>query len=125
MDDYESLRNLVVLEQFKNSVPHHIAVHIEGKVKRALEDAVLADEFVLTCGNHSDWHRVVPSKFRKIVLSLLNDGAAGHLGVRKTYDRVLHHFFWPRLKRDVSAYCKVCHTCQFTSKLNQNILLSI
>uniref|UniRef100_A0A674NXW1 Gypsy retrotransposon integrase-like protein 1 n=1 Tax=Takifugu rubripes TaxID=31033 RepID=A0A674NXW1_TAKRU len=65
---------------------------------------------------------VVPSRFGNLVLSLSHDGAAGHLGVKKTYDRVLRHFFWPRLKRDVSAYCKVCHTCQLTSKPNQKIM---
>ncbi len=31
----------------------------------------------------------------------------------------LRHFFWPPVKRDVSAYIKTCHTCQFTDKPNQ------
>lgn len=64
---------------------------------------------------------VVPSKFRNVVLGVAHNGVAGHLGVKKTYDRVLRHFFWPRLKRDVSAFCKTCHTCQMTGKPNQKI----
>ena len=64
---------------------------------------------------------VVPSKFRDVVLSTSHDGVAGHLGVKKTYDKVLRHFFWPRLKRDVANYCKTCKTCQLTGKPNQKL----
>jgi len=61
---------------------------------------------------------VVPLKYRNTVLQISHD-QSGHMGVRKTYDRVLLYFFWPRLKKDVSAYIKSCHTCQLTSKPNQ------
>ncbi|XP_044000295.1 uncharacterized protein LOC122847010 [Gambusia affinis] len=45
---FVDLCNLVVLEQFKNSVPSHIAVYIrEHNVKTAAEAAKLADEYVL------------------------------------------------------------------------------
>ena len=46
---------------------------------------------------------------------------SGHLGVRKTHNRVLQHFYWPGLKRDVAKWCKECHTCQLGGKPNQNI----
>lgn len=64
---------------------------------------------------------VLPSKFRMPVIQTAHDNVAGHMGVRKTYNRVLQRFFWPRLKRDVSAFIKTCHTCQVTSKPNQVI----
>lgn len=35
--------------------------------------------------------------------------------------KISHFFFWPRLKKDVSAYIKSCHTCQLTSKPNQTL----
>ncbi len=63
---------------------------------------------------------VVPAKFRESVLKLAHDDA-GHWGVRKTYDRVLRYFFWPRLKKEVASYIKTCHTCQLTGKPNQSI----
>ncbi len=63
---------------------------------------------------------VVPSRFRSVVLQISHD-ESGHLGVRKTYDRILRYFFWPRLKHDVSTYIKSCHTCQITSKPNQSV----
>jgi len=40
-------------------------------------------------------------------------------GIKKTYDRVLRYFFWPRLKRDVASYVKACHICQLTGKPSQ------
>lgn len=65
---------------------------------------------------------VVPTTFRLQVLSLAHDHVlSGHLGITKTYDRILHHFFWPGLKCDVAAYCRSCHTCQMMGKPNQVI----
>lgn len=65
---------------------------------------------------------VVPSSFRPKILRLAHDGPfAGHLGVNKTYDRVIRHFFWPGLKKDVANYCRSCHVCQKIGKPNQNI----
>ena len=64
---------------------------------------------------------VLPSSVRLTVLQTAHDGVAGHLGVRKTYDRVRRHFYWPLLKRDISAFIKTCHVCQLTGKPNQII----
>ena len=64
---------------------------------------------------------VLPEKFRTSVIRTAHDKVAGHMGVKKTYHRVLQHFFWPRVKRDVSKYIKTCHTCQVTSKPNQTL----
>ena len=65
---------------------------------------------------------VVPTVHRREVLELAHDlPVSGHLGVRKTYNRVLQHFFWPGLKQDVAKWCKECHTCQLGGKPNQNI----
>ena len=46
---------------------------------------------------------------------------SGHLGVNKTYHKILNHFYWPSLKTDVSNYCRSCHTCQVVGKPNQVI----
>uniref|UniRef100_A0A674E7Q6 Gypsy retrotransposon integrase-like protein 1 n=1 Tax=Salmo trutta TaxID=8032 RepID=A0A674E7Q6_SALTR len=64
---------------------------------------------------------VVPVKLRELVLTTSHNDVAGHMGVRKTYNRILRHFFWPGLKRDVSEFIKTCHTCQLTGKPNQAI----
>ncbi|KAL0152376.1 hypothetical protein M9458_052099, partial [Cirrhinus mrigala] len=63
---------------------------------------------------------VVPSKFRQSVLNLAHDHPwSGHLGINKTYNRVLQYFFWPGLRTDVAKYCKTCHVCQMGGKPNQ------
>ncbi|KAL5020806.1 hypothetical protein ScPMuIL_002105, partial [Solemya velum] len=65
---------------------------------------------------------VVPPRYRQDILSLSHDvPMAGHLGVTKTYNRILDHFFWPKLKRDVADFCRSCHTCQVVGKPNQKI----
>ena len=67
----------------------------------------------------------VPTMFRPEILKMAHDGTmAGHLGVNKTYDRILRNFFWPGLKKDVVAYCKSCHICQLAGKPNQTIPVS-
>ena len=39
---------------------------------------------------------------------------AGHLGIRKTIDRVVAEFFWPGVCGDVTQFCKSCNICQRT-----------
>ncbi|XP_033761567.1 uncharacterized protein LOC117343335 [Pecten maximus] len=65
---------------------------------------------------------VVPKVYREQVMSIGHDSPmAGHLGVTKTYNRVLTHFFWPKMKSDVAQYCRSCHICQVVGKPNQKI----
>ena len=39
---------------------------------------------------------------------------AGHLGIWKTRSRVLHHYYWLGIFKDVAAYCRTCEVCQST-----------
>lgn len=65
---------------------------------------------------------VVPEVYPSDVMSMAHDSPmAGHLGVRKTCDRILKHFWWPRVGSDVADYCRSCHTCQVVGKPNQKI----
>ncbi len=67
---------------------------------------------------------VVPLTFRHAVLQLSHQGLVGHMGVRKTYDRILRKLYWPRIKRDVVNYIRSCHICQVTGKPNQKFPLA-
>ena len=40
----------------------------------------------------------------------------GHLGNRKTRQRILQSFFWPGIFIDVAHYCRTCAVCQKTVK---------
>ena len=65
---------------------------------------------------------VLPRPYRNNVLSMAHETAlSGHLGVNKTYYKILEHFYWSKLRKDVSEYCRTCHTCQVVGKPNQKI----
>ena len=58
---------------------------------------------------------VVPVKFREHVMSLAHESLmGGHLGQKKTLDRITSSFHWPGISKDVYAYCRSCDKCQKT-----------
>ena len=63
---------------------------------------------------------VIPSKFQEVILRIAHY-ESGHMGVRRTYNRVLEKFFWPRVKRSVAEYIKNCPTCQRAGKQSQSV----
>ena len=68
-------------------------------------------------------HIVDPKIYRAEIFRLgYETSLSGHLGVNKTYHKILNHFYWPGLKTDVSNYCRSCHTCQVVGKPNQVLL---
>lgn len=56
------------------------------------------------CSGESLVQVVVPEKFREVVLRLAHGDVAWHLGVKKTNNRVLQHFYWPLLKKDILEF---------------------
>ena len=63
---------------------------------------------------------IVPQRLRSYVLKVAHD-LSGHLGVRKTKEKILKFFFWPNLHKTVSVYCRNCHFCQLSGKPNQRL----
>lgn len=56
---------------------------------------------------------VVPQPFRNKILQLAHDTmVGGHMGCRKTRNRILQNFYWPGIFIDVSKFCKSCPQCQ-------------
>ena len=90
-----------------------------------VEDGVLVRKWFPPAVGDLGWNVVrqivVPLSFRSQILSLAHDNISGHLGVRKTYDRILRYFYWPGLKSSVVDFCRTCHVCQMTGKPNQII----
>ena len=68
-------------------------------------------------------HQVVVTKMHRLHLAHAST-MAGHLGINKTYQKVLNHFYWPGLKKDVTQFCESCHVCQMVGKPNQPIPLA-
>lgn len=78
-------------------------------------------------GIYSDWGAiyqvVVPSNCRQHVLTLAHEHP--HLGVSKTYQHILRHLFWPKLRTDVLNFSRSCQTCQVVGKPNQSVPLAL
>ncbi|XP_030271730.1 uncharacterized protein LOC115581049 isoform X3 [Sparus aurata] len=96
------------------------------KMAYILDDGLLMRRWTSDATEDADcsatYQVVVPTAFRPHVLNLAHDHPwSGHMGVTKTYDRVLKHFFWPGLKADVVDHCRTCHVCQVAGKPNQVI----
>ena len=68
-----------------------------------------------TKGNKVTLQLVVPEGFREKVMRLAHETLmSGHLGTKKTLDRVVAEFFWPGICGDVARFCKSCDICQRT-----------
>ncbi|KAK7091587.1 hypothetical protein V1264_009251 [Littorina saxatilis] len=58
---------------------------------------------------------LVPQPLRRQVMEVAHDSImGGHLGVKKTSDRIQAAFYWPRLHADVTRFCRSCDICQKT-----------
>ena len=84
-----------------------------GETKFVLKKDLMYRQF--TKGNKLTLQFVIPESFREKVLRLAHETLmSGHLGIKKTMDRVLTEFFWPGVCGDVSRFCKSCDICQRT-----------
>jgi hypothetical protein len=59
---------------------------------------------------------VVPKSMRKEVLTVGHDlPTAGHLGIKKSSDRIRREFWWPGCGMDIKRHCQSCDVCQRTT----------
>ena len=108
--------NLVSIEEMKN---HDICYYVKDGVlmrKYRPPDARVDEEWRVI-------HQIIlPQRYRHETISVAHDiPLAGHMGVNKTNERILSHFFWPGIRRSVAEFCKTCHACQVVGKPNQKI----
>lgn len=60
-----------------------------------------------------EWKRVVPKDQRLTTLVLCHDDPrAGHMGVKRTLNRLRQQYYWPGMRRDVNEYVKRSQICQ-------------
>ncbi|XP_072768318.1 uncharacterized protein [Nerophis lumbriciformis] len=68
---------------------------------------------VLTKGRDIIEQLLVPKSYISRVLYLAHTHQLGaHLGIQKTYDRIITRFYWPGVKRAIEDFCKGCPECQ-------------
>jgi len=59
----------------------------------------------------------VPSSRRDSVMRLAHDSVfSGHLGEKKTRERIRLSFFWPQMRHSVKQYVDTCTECQLRSR---------
>lgn len=99
------------------------ATQVKGEGVYLMEDDLLLRRWPSVVSSSDQVLQVViPAIYRPSILAMAHESVwSGHLGVRKTYRRILQHFFWPGIKADVANYCRHCHICQLTGKPNQKI----
>ena len=60
---------------------------------------------------------VVPESYRNKILRVGHTiPLSGHMGSKKTFDRIAAHFSWPGLSLGVSKYCATCPQCQLVAR---------
>lgn len=60
---------------------------------------------------------VVPESFRNEILRVAHTiPLSGHMGSKKTLERIAAHFSWPGLSFDVRKYCATCPQCQAVAR---------
>ncbi|XP_065925767.1 uncharacterized protein [Magallana gigas] len=58
---------------------------------------------------------IVFRKYRTIVMKIAHETLmGGHLGSKKTTDRVVSEFYWPGIQSDIRRFCRSCDVCQRT-----------
>ena len=71
---------------------------------------MVVGEFVVRKDNLEQIY--VPQELRKTILQLYHDSEySGHLGVKKTYDLITRYYYWPHIRKDISAYVRACNIC--------------
>lgn len=77
-----------------------------------LRDNVLYKRREKDVCNDAEYLFLVPAILRKEVFRQLHEYiTAGHLGRRKTYDKIKKRFYWCNMYKDVSYWCRICSTC--------------
>ena len=59
---------------------------------------------------------MVPKTLRRKVVEVAHDSIfEGHLGIKKTKNRIQTNFYWPGMQGDITSFCRSCDVCQKTT----------
>ncbi|KAL9963057.1 hypothetical protein ACROYT_G032222 [Oculina patagonica] len=58
---------------------------------------------------------LVPTPLRRQIMDVAHGSImGGHMGIKKTADKIQAAFYWPGIQGDVTRHCKSCDVCQKT-----------
>ena len=59
---------------------------------------------------------MAPKTLRRKFMEVPHDSIfGGHLGIKKTKDRIQTNFYWPGTQSDIASFCRSCDVCQKTT----------
>ena len=56
---------------------------------------------------------------QEIVSQFHGQWDTGHEGISKTKERILLHYYWPGMDKDIATFIQQCHKCQMRKKIYQ------
>ena len=66
-----------------------------------------------SCGAANEYQLVVPSRYRTELIRMgHNDLSSGHMGIRKTRERLESLYYWPKMTKMISQHVRSCAACQ-------------
>ena len=69
------------------------------------------------------WKRVVPQEERVEIIRRFHDSpTAAHLGFQKTWEKIQSHFYWPKMRFEVSRYVRNCKICKASKAPNVQLM---
>lgn len=78
-----------------------------------VKDDILYRRWVSEATGRDHLELVVPETWRAEIIKMLHtDPGAGHMGVKRTVDRLRSRAYWPRLTDAVRSFCQRCEQCQ-------------
>ena len=82
-----------------------------------LHDGILFKRFTKKDGTGNFLQLLIPSALkREIMCQMHNSLLAGHLGCKKTKQKILQRYYWYALKEDVNLHILKCDICQADKK---------
>ena len=82
-----------------------------------IRDGILLKKFLKRDNSGEYLQFIVPLAMRKEVLFQMHDSlVSGHLGCKKTKEKIRQRFYWYSLKDDVALYIQKCDTCAADKK---------
>lgn len=79
-----------------------------------LSQSFFMKEDILVCEKFGNVVTVVPKSLRRVVIRNYHDRpTAGHMGHKKTLNRVIQHYWWKGISGDVRDFVQCCKICQF------------
>ncbi len=101
------------VKEYLRTSPLSRATQYAVKHYSVVDDVLVHRADKWPCDQTSGLQFVIPESLRTTILAAFHDSpTAGHLGIKKTYQRLRQYFYWPRFRPSIAYYVRKCSSCQ-------------